>query len=84
MMTRAEFTVFAIKAAERALQVPPGWWGTWRDVTNGIERVRLSRDAWVLSTTRGQGTRSRARVISRHDSRAFAISKGNAYAKAVR
>lgn len=74
-MTYPEFVAKTIRAAERELQVPVGWWGTWRDVTNGKERVRLSRNAWILSTTRGQGTRSRAVVVSRHDSRAFAIAK---------
>lgn len=68
-MTRTQFVEMAIREMEREIGVPAksGWWGTYRDVTNGIHRVRLVRDAWVLSYYNN--------VISRHASKKFAISK---------
>lgn len=66
-MTRDEFIEKATRVAEYALQIPAGWWGVYRDVTNGIARVRFSRDCWVVSLD--------GKVVSRHDSRSFAIGK---------
>lgn len=68
-MTRKEFEAKAIREAEKALGVPAGWWGTWRDVRGprGV-RVRYSgRFTWTLS--------QRGKRISKHDSRSFAITK---------
>lgn len=49
-MTRDEFIARAVKSAERDLGVPAGWWGTWRDITNGIARVRFaSGKVWEVS-----------------------------------
>jgi hypothetical protein len=48
-MTRAQFVAMAVKAAERQLGVPPGWWGTWRDVTDGTVRVRWTGQWWRIS-----------------------------------
>lgn len=69
-MTRKQFEKAAIRAAERALKVPAGWWGTWQHVCgpNGAE-VRFARGGhWVL--------RHKGKIVSKHDSRAFAIVKG--------
>lgn len=67
-MTRQEFFAKAIRTAERALYVPTGWWGRWRDVTNGTVRVAWSRSGGWRITVGGH-------VISRHDSRSSAIRK---------
>lgn len=66
-MTRDEFVLKSVRAAEREISVPSGWWGTYRDVTNGIARVRFSRDCWVISTD--------GKVVARHGSRECAIRK---------
>lgn len=70
-MTREQFTAKALRAAERAIRVPPGWWGTWRDVysPSGTVRIRFSNHGrcWVI--------RHNGIVVSRHDSRSFAIAK---------
>lgn len=67
-MTRSQFTARAIRNAERDLGVPPGWWGTWRDVTDGAVRVSVyARSGWKITL--------RGKRISTHDSRSFAITK---------
>jgi hypothetical protein len=67
-MTRKQFIERALRIIERSLLIPRGWWGTWRDVTNGSVRVRYSGGGiWTLSV--------RGKRVSRHDSRAGAISK---------
>lgn len=68
-MTRQQFIARAVRTAERNLGIPQGWWGTWRDFTNGTVRVRL-RGSWEWRVTWCSGTE-----ISRHDSRAGAIRK---------
>jgi hypothetical protein len=69
-VTRDEFRARAVRAAERELDVPAGWWGTWRDVTNGAVRVRFTRgEAWEVSCA---GMR-----ISIHDRREGAIRKAS-------
>lgn len=67
-MTRAQFMARAIHDAEKRLQIPAGWWGTWKDVTNGKVRVNFTGSCWRL--------RHNGKLISKHDSRSFAISKG--------
>jgi len=67
MMTKKQFVDRAVRAAERELRVPPGWWGTWRDVTDGESRVHFTGRGWRVSR-KGSG-------ISDHDSREFAIRK---------
>lgn len=66
-MTRAQFEAKAVRDMERAIRVPPGWWGTWNDVTNGTVRVRFSGTCWTISV--------RGKRVSRHDSRSSAVSK---------
>jgi hypothetical protein len=63
------FCAKAVREAERRLQVPPGWWGTWLHVQgpNGVA-VRFAGNAWIL--------RQNGVIVSKHDSRPFAISKG--------
>lgn len=70
-MTRAQWVAKLIRDAETKLGVPhgDGWRGTWRDMTNDLVRVRLSRDAWIVSVAGKQR--------SRHDSRASAIRKAS-------
>lgn len=66
-MTRAEFVDRAVRAAEKALHVPPGWWGTYSDVHGpGAVRVRWSGQCWAV---RHDGV-----LVSRHDSRSYAIT----------
>jgi hypothetical protein len=72
-VTREQFTARAVRDAERALQVPPGWWGVWRDVTDGIARIHFSSGGWTVSV--------RGKRVSRHDSRTFAISKARRLAQ---
>ena len=69
-MTRREFEARAIRNAERYLGVPAGWWGTWRDVTDGVARVRFTGRAWRLWR--------RGKKVSDHDSRSGAIRKAGA------
>jgi hypothetical protein len=64
-MTRDKFIAKAVRAAERALEVPPNWWGTWRDVTDGTVRVKFTGSCWRISCA---GMKMRD-----HDSRALAI-----------
>jgi hypothetical protein len=76
-MTRDEFEAKAIRAAEKALRIPAGWWGTYRDVCAWygtlFVRVRFSVSYWVLSID--------GKVASKHDSRGSAISKGSRLAR---
>jgi hypothetical protein len=68
-MTRAEFIARATRAAEQEMGVPAGWWGMYRDVRgpNGT-RVHWSSNAWTIRDSDGK-------MVSRHDSRQFAIRK---------
>lgn len=66
-MTRKQFVEIATMAAERHIEVPTGWWGKWRDVTNGVVRVTFTGSCWRVSR--------KGVAISRHDSRNFAIRK---------
>lgn len=66
MMTREKFVANAVRAAEKALYVPAGWWGRWTDVRGPLgERVHFSAGAWT--SVRADGARQR------HDSRTSAI-----------
>jgi len=63
---RRYFVEAAVRPAEEALGVPPGWWGSYRDVAGPDgQRVRLSRGTWIV--------RFRGKLVSRHDSRSYAI-----------
>lgn len=70
MKTRQAFIDAAVRSAERLLQVPPGWWGTWSVVTDGVVRVWYSRSRkrWVITTVASKveiGSRySRNRAIA--------------------
>lgn len=69
-MTRQEFIEKATRRMERDLGLPPGWWGTWRDIYGpyGV-RVRYSSGGiWTARSLNGK-------VIGWHDSRAGAIRK---------
>lgn len=66
-MTKREFAFKALRAYERHLGIPFGWWGTYRDFTNGGLRVLFGSTTWTLS--------ARGKVISRYDSRAGAINR---------
>lgn len=66
-MTRKQFEESAIRSKEKDLRIPRGWWGTYRDVTDGVRRVRFSSGVWIVSL--------RGKIASRHDSRSFAIRK---------
>ena len=70
-MTRAWFEKRAIRKAEQRLGVARGWWGTYADVHGPAgERVRRSGWVWIVSQ---DGV-----VVSRHESRRYAIAKARA------
>lgn len=74
-MTRQQFIDRATRDAERALHVPPGWWGTYRDVRGpDDQRVHFSGGAWTVARASVSKSGSWLR-ISRHDSRTFALRK---------
>ena len=77
-MTRKDFEKKAILDAERRLGVPPGWWGTWKKVhgPKGIVVRAMAGLGWSL--------RQNGALVSKHDSRAFAISKGKRLAKGAK
>ena len=68
-MTRQQFIDKATRVAERDLGIPAGWWGTWRDVygPGGIRVSFMASGGWHLT--------QRGKSVSKHDSRAFAITK---------
>lgn len=68
-MTRKEFEKKAIRAAEKTLHLPAGWWGSWRDFRSpDMVRVRFSRDHWRVLDRLGN-------IVSKHDNRSGAIVK---------
>ena len=77
-VNRKQFEAKAIREAERKLQVPPGWWGTWKEVHGpaGIVVRALPGYGWSL--------KQNGATVSKHDSRAFAIAKGRRIAKGAR
>lgn len=71
-MTREQFIAKATRNAERHLRIPPGWWGTYRDVRGpGGRRVRFGQmngcRGWIVSVG--------GKTISGHSSRPSAIAK---------
>lgn len=78
-MTREQFIERAIRTAERAQALPRGWWGTWRDATNGRVRVKFARRCWHVTLVGALGTST---ILSKHDSREGALRK--ALRRAVR
>lgn len=74
-MTKKQFEALAIRDSQRRLAVPEGWWGTWRDVTNGDFRVKFGGrgDTWTV--------RSGSKIVSKHYSRASAIAKARKLSK---
>jgi hypothetical protein len=76
-VTREQFVAKAVREAERALHVPAGWWGTWREVhsPDGGVLVRFSAGVWlvVVGSLR----------VSRHDSRSYAIKKAQRHAQGL-
>lgn len=68
-MTRVQFVAKAVREYERRMRFPSGWWGTWRDIhgPRGV-RIRANGGVWTLSKN--------GKLVSRHDSREFAIKKG--------
>lgn len=77
-MTREQFIRHALREAERKLSVPAGWWGHWREVhsPSGHVVVRFAAGHWVL--------RVRGALVSKHDSRRFAITKAKREEAAIR
>ena len=71
-MTRKDFETKAIRAAERTLHLPRGWWGTYSAIYSpgGLVTVRFSGRCWVV--------RCDGRIVSKHDSRFGAIKKARA------
>lgn len=66
-MTLDQFTKLAVRIEQQRLRIPTGWWGTYRDVTNGAARVKFTGSCWRIT--------HHGKLVSRHDSRDFAISK---------
>lgn len=84
--SRAAFIAWAARTTETREAIPKGWWGHYNDV-RGPRGVRMhcmgnargwirsaSCSIWVLSV--------HGRVVSKHDSRKFAMSKARLLAKA--
>jgi hypothetical protein len=68
-MTRQQFIDRAVRKAERENQIPKGWWGGWREITNGSTVVRFIPSSWCWVIKKD------GRQVSKHDSRTFAIAK---------
>lgn len=68
-MTRTEFERRAVRDAEQRIGVPAGWWGTARKIygPNGVTVFSNPGCTW---TVRRYGA-----LVSRHDSRSYAIQK---------
>ena len=67
--SREEFVAAAVREAERRLNVPAGWWGTYKHVrAPGGAAVRSGLNGWRIYGATG-------RFVSAHDSRAYAIKK---------
>ena len=76
-MTRAQFEDRAIREAEIRLGIPVGWWGRYNDVYGpGGEHVYKAGKTFVWTVS------LRGRLVSRHDSRAYAIAKARKVATA--
>jgi hypothetical protein len=74
IISKLEFTRKAVRAYERQLGLPPGWWGdTWRHVygPSGISIAFKSGGAWSFKVGK--------KLISNHDDRASAIRKAKQY-----
>lgn len=73
-MTRKEWEVRTLRAEEKALGIPVGWWGTYDDVRSpsGV-RVRCSAafGPWTVRDRKGA-------IVSKHDSRTAALKKARA------
>lgn len=75
MKSREEFEKKAIREAEKKLSLPPGWWGTWRRAfgPNGWEVKHIYGGGWSV--------RKNGVVVSKHDSRQYALKKATKSAK---
>lgn len=75
-MTRKQFEKKAIREAERRIGAPAGWWGTWRHLhgPGGIVVRALPGGVWSIQQ---DGV-----LVSKHDSRAYALRKAVRLAKA--
>lgn len=76
-MTKKEFEAKAVRDAEKRLEVPHGWWGTWKTIYGPHgERVTCSRGVWII--------RCGKLLIGRSDSRASAIRRARASRSTLR
>ena len=68
-MTRKEWEARTIRAEEKSLGVPAGWWGIYDDLHSprGV-RVKFSGRFWTVRDGKGD-------VAGQYDSRAYAIKK---------
>ena len=70
-MTRAQFEERAIRQAEKRLGIPAGWWGeyshVWGPAGEHVYYQVRNRFIWAVSVD--------GRLVSRHESRAYAIAK---------
>lgn len=68
-MTYEQFVARAVREAELKIRAPAGWWGNWRDIASADGRVRVlfSASEWRI--------RLDDKLVSKHDSRDFAIRK---------
>lgn len=67
-MTRREFERRAIRQAEKDARLPTGWFGTYRHAQSGTGvDVKWMRDHWNVYDG--------VKIVSKHDSREFAIKK---------
>jgi len=93
-VTRDEFVKKAVRAHEKVLGIPEGWWGDYHEIRNERVLVRWSRSAtcWIVygdlhwdinaaSAAVGAATTPEWREVSRHDSRSNAISKARKWCR---
>lgn len=78
MLTREQFVAQAIREHERRNELPPGWWGGWRECAGPEgQTVRFSTPAgpWIV---RLDGV-----LISRQNSRFHALAKARKLRRAA-
>ena len=74
ILSKLDFARKALRAYEKSLGLPEGWWGdTWRHVygPHGISIVFRAGGAWAFKVGK--------KLISKHDSRIVAIRAAKKY-----
>lgn len=76
-MTEKQWIKKVLRAEQKRLKIPEGWWGTWRDICgpHGV-RVRLSSGGFNVWTVRKYNKK-----IFVGESRAYALKRAIEVAK---